>query len=57
MAVERHAADLAASNETYRRTVAELQAEIASLNDLLTQIYKSKTWKAHLWLERLRGKG
>ena len=57
MAVERHAADLAASNETYRKTVAELQAEIASLNDLLTQIYKSKTWKAHLWLERLRGKG
>jgi LmbE family N-acetylglucosaminyl deacetylase/glycosyltransferase involved in cell wall biosynthesis len=57
MAVERRAADLAASNETYRKTVAELQAEIASLNDLLTQIYKSKTWKAHLWLERLRGKG
>jgi LmbE family N-acetylglucosaminyl deacetylase/glycosyltransferase involved in cell wall biosynthesis len=56
-AVERQAADLSASNEGYRKAVAEMQAEIATLNDILTQIYNSKTWKAHLWLERIRGRG
>jgi LmbE family N-acetylglucosaminyl deacetylase/glycosyltransferase involved in cell wall biosynthesis len=56
-AAEARAADLAASNETYRKTVAGMQREIANLNDLLSQIYKSKTWQLHLLLERLRGRG
>lgn len=49
--------ELEASNESYRKTVAAMQAEIANLNDLLSQIYRSKTWQLHLILERLRGRG
>jgi len=56
-AAEARAAELAVSNESYRRTVAAMQTEIANLNDLLSQIYKSKTWQLHLFLERLRGRG
>ena len=47
---------VSASNESYQQVVSEMQAEIATLNQILTQIYNSKTWKAHLWLERLRGR-
>ena len=47
----------------YRRADAALReqtalqgAEIERLNALLNQIYVSRTWKLHLWLERLRGR-
>ena len=49
--------ELSVSNDAYRKAIAEHQAEIANVNDVLTQIYNSKTWHLHLWLERLRGKG
>lgn len=32
-------------------------AEIERLNEMLGQIYRSKTWKLHTMLERLRGRG
>jgi LmbE family N-acetylglucosaminyl deacetylase/glycosyltransferase involved in cell wall biosynthesis len=56
-AVEARGEELSASNESYRSTVAALQAEIGNLNILLSQIYDSKTWQLHLLFERLRGRG
>lgn len=49
-------ADLLQSNQDYGVHVAALHREIARLNALLEQIYASRTWKLHLWLERLRGR-
>lgn len=56
-AAQARGGELSASNESYRRIVADMQAEIANLNDLLSEIYRSKTWQLHLILERLRGRG
>jgi hypothetical protein len=49
-------AELFASNEEYHRQIAETQAEIQRLNGILSQIYCSRTWKLHLFLERVRGR-
>ncbi len=49
-------ADLLQSNQDYEVHVAALHREIARLNGLLEQIYASRSWKVHLWLERLRGR-
>ncbi len=51
----RHA-DLLQANEDYRVHVSALHREIERLNSILEQIYASRTWKLHLWLERLRGR-
>jgi LmbE family N-acetylglucosaminyl deacetylase/glycosyltransferase involved in cell wall biosynthesis len=48
--------ELFASNEEYHRKTAQLQSEIARLNEVLAQIYASRTWKLHLLAERLRGR-
>ncbi len=51
------ATELLQSNEEYRLHVAALHREIERLNGLLDQIYASRSWKLHLWLDRLRGRG
>jgi LmbE family N-acetylglucosaminyl deacetylase/glycosyltransferase involved in cell wall biosynthesis len=48
--------ELFASNEQYHGKTAALQAEIGRLNGILTQIYRSRSWKLHLLAERLRGR-
>ncbi len=49
-------AELFASNEEYHRQIAQAQAEVRRLDGILSQIYRSRTWKLHLLLERLRGR-
>ena len=50
---ERVAAKLAESATAEREA---LSAEVARLNGLLEQIYRSKTWKLHELIERLRAR-
>ena len=45
-----------AKNEEYDNLVREAHVEIERLNSLLTTIYGSKTWKLHLFLDKLRGR-
>jgi hypothetical protein len=47
---------LFASNEEYARRMAGAHAEIQRLEGLLAQIYRSRTWKLHLFLEKVRGR-
>jgi len=47
---------LFSSNEDYHRKTTELQAEVARLTGILDQIYASRTWKLHLFAERVRGR-
>ena len=49
-------AEVFAKNEEYDGLVLAYQVEIERLNSLLNQIYASKTWKLHLFLDRLRGR-
>jgi len=49
-------AEVFAKNEEYDRLVTEAHVEIERLNGLLQQIYASRTWKLHLFLDRLRGR-
>lgn len=48
--------ELFVSNEQYHGKTAALQAEIGRLNGILSQIYRSRSWKLHLLAERLRGR-
>lgn len=62
LASERHAAqerihELLRSHEEYHRQVSDLYREISRLNGVLDQIRRSGTWKLHLLLDRLRGRG
>jgi LmbE family N-acetylglucosaminyl deacetylase/glycosyltransferase involved in cell wall biosynthesis len=54
--VHARVAELFASNEEYHRQIARIQAEVQRLEGLLSQIYSSRTWKLHLFLERMRGR-
>ncbi len=45
-----------AKNEEYDNLVREAHVEIERLNSLLNTIYGSKTWKLHLFLDKLRGR-
>ena len=47
-----HAANAASSEE-----LARLRVEVGRLNGLLEMIYRSKTWKLHTTLEKIRGRG
>ena len=49
-------AEVFAKNEEYDRLVTEAHVEIERLNSLLNQIYVSRTWKLHLFLDKLRGR-
>jgi LmbE family N-acetylglucosaminyl deacetylase/glycosyltransferase involved in cell wall biosynthesis len=49
-------AEVFAANERYDAELAKTHAEIARLSSILDQIYRSRTWRAHLFLERLRGR-
>ena len=49
-------AEVFAKNEEYDHLVTEAHVEIERLNSLLNQIYGSKTWKLHLFLDKMRGR-
>jgi LmbE family N-acetylglucosaminyl deacetylase/glycosyltransferase involved in cell wall biosynthesis len=49
-------AEVFAKNEEYHHLVTETHVEIERLNGLLQQIYASRTWKLHLFLDKLRGR-
>jgi len=55
--VNRVRAEISAEREKTQVLIAEiprLEAEVDRLNDILEQIYRSKTWKLHQLLERFR---
>jgi LmbE family N-acetylglucosaminyl deacetylase/glycosyltransferase involved in cell wall biosynthesis len=41
----------------YDRLLQEARAEVARTNGVLENVFASKTWKLHLFLEKLRGRG
>ena len=45
-----------ARNEEYDRLLTGANVEVERLNGILEQIYASRTWKLHLFLDRLRGR-
>jgi glycosyltransferase involved in cell wall biosynthesis len=49
-------AESLARNEDYDRLLANANVEVERLNGILQQIYDSRTWKLHLFLDRLRGR-
>lgn len=49
--------DLRAINANDVRALDQLRAEVERLNGLLAMIYRSKTWKVHTTIEKLRGRG
>ncbi len=49
-------AELFAKNEEYDRLVSGAHVEIERLNSVLQEVYGSRTWKLHLFLDRLRGR-
>jgi len=51
-----HLAESNARNEEYDRLLANANVEVERLNGILQQIYDSRTWKLHLFLDRLRGR-
>jgi LmbE family N-acetylglucosaminyl deacetylase/glycosyltransferase involved in cell wall biosynthesis len=50
-------AEVFAKNEEYNRQLGDTYGEIDRLTAILNQIYGSRTWKLHLLLDRLRGRG
>ncbi|HEV7763676.1 MAG TPA: PIG-L family deacetylase [Thermoanaerobaculia bacterium] len=55
--LRRETHELRAANENSSRVLEQLHVEIDRLNGLLEMIYRSKTWKLHTTLEKLRGRG
>lgn len=49
--------DLHVTNAESARALEQTRVEIARLNGLLEMIYRSKTWKVHTTIEKLRGRG
>lgn len=56
-AAQAHIGSLSEAMESYQKALAEQRTENVNLNDLLTQISRSRVWRLHLWLDRLRGRG
>ena len=56
-AARAHIAGLSEAIESYRKALADQRTENVNLNVLLTEILKSRVWRLHLWLDRLRGRG
>jgi LmbE family N-acetylglucosaminyl deacetylase/glycosyltransferase involved in cell wall biosynthesis len=55
--VHERLAEVFAKNEDYDRQLTDTYAEIDRLNAILGQIYSSRSWKLHLLLDRIRGRG
>ncbi|HYC59623.1 MAG TPA: glycosyltransferase, partial [Thermoanaerobaculia bacterium] len=55
--LQRENADLHAINAEAARALEQLRVEVERLNGLLAMIYRSKTWKVHATIEKLRGRG
>jgi LmbE family N-acetylglucosaminyl deacetylase/glycosyltransferase involved in cell wall biosynthesis len=55
LARENH--DLRVANATAAGALEQLRVEIDRLTGLLAMIYRSKTWKVHTAIEKLRGRG
>ncbi|HVE70712.1 MAG TPA: glycosyltransferase, partial [Thermoanaerobaculia bacterium] len=55
--VVRENGELRAANASVHEELDRARVEIARLNGLLDMIYRSKTWKLHTTLERIRGRG
>lgn len=53
---ERARAELAESVDQRGRHIDHLHAEVARLNGILEEIYASRTWKLHEFIERLRAR-
>ncbi len=49
-------AELFAANERITRELGDTHAEIHRLNGILQEIFASRTWKLHLFLDRIRGR-
>jgi len=49
-------AEVFAKNEEYDHLVAASHVEMERLNSVLQQVYASRTWKLHLFLDKLRGR-
>ena len=54
--VQGRLAELYGASERSHDDLKRTRAEIERLNGILAQIYRSRTWKLHLLLERLRGR-
>jgi LmbE family N-acetylglucosaminyl deacetylase/glycosyltransferase involved in cell wall biosynthesis len=54
--LEARLAEVFSKNEEYDRLLADAHHEVERLNGLLQTIYRSRTWKLHLFLDRLRGR-
>ncbi|MBC8647077.1 MAG: PIG-L family deacetylase [Thermoanaerobaculia bacterium] len=51
-----HAAEVANDRERAEAELTEAHVEIERLSSILSEIYASRTWKLHLFLDRLRGR-
>ena len=51
-----HAAEVANDRERAEAELTEAHVEIERLSSILSEIYGSRTWKLHLFLDRLRGR-
>ena len=47
---------LQARNEEYDQLLTAANVEVERVNEILQQVYDSRTWKLHLFLDRLRGR-
>ena len=52
-----HIGNLTEAIESYGKALAEQKTENVNLNALLSEISKSRVWRLHLLLDRLRGRG
>lgn len=54
---ERENDDLRAANVETHEALERARVEIARLNGLLDMIYRSRTWKLHTMMEKMKGRG
>ena len=49
-------AELYAANERYSSQIQASRTEIGRLGSVLQEVFSSRTWKLHLFLDRIRGR-
>lgn len=54
---ERENGELRAANDAVHEELRRSRVEIDRLNGLLSMIYRSRTWKIHTMVEKIRGRG